>query len=52
MYRRDRISQFKVDIPQRRSCAGWVGRAIKLAWLIALGGALTLAINILKEGVR
>jgi hypothetical protein len=56
MYKRNRIKREWLDVPRRRRtdkflCSCLVCRAIKVAWIIGVLGALTLAINVVKEGM-
>ena len=49
MYKRDRISPYRLDLQRRCDCL--ICRGIRWAWFIGVLGALALAINIVKEAI-
>jgi hypothetical protein len=53
MYKRDRIKREWLDFPRRRRTDKFlcsVCKAIRWSFILGVLGALTLAINIIKEG--
>lgn len=47
MYKRNRVH---IEVP-RQGLPPWIALAIKVSWIIGILGALTLAINIVKEAI-